>query len=300
MTSFDDSDHHFEFNDQGQTGWDFADLVHQLGQNIFPGHTGHDSIVGTPGTDTNDWVHQTTPFTCDVVSQEMILHEFGINTSEAQLTYDAASHGWLTDRGTSPEDMAQLLEFHGVHTHTNYNGGIDALTSELAHGHKVIVAVNSSELWNTASPVSDWFNPHGADHALVVTGLDMSDSSHPKVLVNDPGDPHGAGKPYPMDQFMEAWGGSGNMYVATDSAPPHLADNLTFGANFHPDQSGLGGMYMDSAYWADFLKNLGMIVARDWLTQHVNHGLPNSQPDTASNPWENMTATERNDLFVKI
>jgi hypothetical protein len=133
MTSFDDSNHHLEFNDQGQSGWDFTDLEQLLGRNIFSGHAAHDSIVGAPATDMHDWVHQTTPFTCDVVSQEMILHEFGVNASEAQLTYDAASHGWLTDSGTSPENMAQLLELHGVHTHTNYNGGIDALTSELAN-----------------------------------------------------------------------------------------------------------------------------------------------------------------------
>ena len=300
MTSFDDSGHHFEFSEQGQSGWDFTDLWQQLGQNIFPDHAGHDSIVGTPGTDTHDWVHQTTPFTCDVVSQEMILHEFGVNASEAQLTYDAASHGWLTDHGTSPQDMANLLDLHGVQTHTNYNGDIEALTSELAHGHKVIVGVDSGELWNPDSSLFDLFRSHEADHALVVTGLDMSDANHPKVFVNDPGDPHGAGKPYPMDQFLQAWHGSGNMYVATDSTPPHLADNLTFGANFHPDHSGLGGMYMDSAYWSGFLANLGMVVAREWLTHHVDHGLPNSQSDTASNPWENMTGAERNNLFVKI
>jgi hypothetical protein len=300
MNSFDDSDQHFGSHDQIQPGWDFAELVEQLGHSIFSSHTENGAIVGTPGTDTHDWVHQTTPFTCDVVSQEMILHEYGVNASEAQLTYDAASHGWLTDGGTSPQDMAQLLEFHGVPTHTNYNGSIDALTSELAHGHKVIVAVDSSELWNTASPVSSWFNSHTADHAIVVTGLDMSDSSHPKVLVNDPGDPQGAGKPYPLDQFLEAWGGSGNMYVATDSAPPHLADHSTFGANFHPDQSGLGGMYMNSAYWTDFLKGLGAVVARGWLQEHAIHGHPNSETDTTANPWENMTGAERNDLFVKI
>ena len=297
---FGDTDYSSGLVGHAQAGWDYADLFAQLGHSIFSGHTQHGAIVGTPDTDTHDWVHQTTPFTCDVVSQEMILHEYGINASEAQLTYDAASHGWLTDGGTSPQDMAQLLQFHGVPTHTNYNGSIDALTSELAHGHKVIVAVDSSELWNTASPVSSWFNSHTADHALVVTGLDMSDSSHPKVLVNDPGDPQGAGKSYPLDQFLEAWGGSGNMFVATDSAPPHLADHSIFGANFHPDQTGLGGMYMNSSYWADFLKGLGAVVARGWLQEHPIHGHPNSQSDATANPWENMTGTERNDLFVKI
>ena len=194
-TDFGNSDFTQGLFDHSHSGWDFADLFAQLGHSFFTGHAGHGAVVGTPSTDTGDWVHQTTPFTCDVVSQQMILHEYGINASEAQLTYDAASHGWLTDSGTSPQDMAQLLELHGVPTHTNHNGSIDELTSELAQGHKVIVAVNSGELWNNTSPTSGWFNSPGADHALVVTGLDMRDTNHPKVIVNDPGDPNGAGKP---------------------------------------------------------------------------------------------------------
>ena len=111
---FGDTDNSSGFAHHAQAGWDYPDLFAQLGHSIFSGHTQNGAIVGTPDSDTHDWVHQTTPFTCDVVSQEMILHEYGINASEAQLTYDAASHGWLTDGGTSPQDMAQLLEFHGV------------------------------------------------------------------------------------------------------------------------------------------------------------------------------------------
>jgi hypothetical protein len=228
----------------------------------------------------------------------MILHEYGVNASEAQLTYDAASHGWLTDSGTSPQDMAQLLELHGVPTHTNYNGGVEALTSELAQGHKVIVAVNSGELWNSVSPTSSWFNSPGADHALVVTGLDMSNSSHPKVVVNDPGDPQGAGKSYPMDQFLEAWGGSGNMYVSTNNPPPHLVDSAAYGANFHPDSSGLGGMYMDSSFWADFIMGLGTIVARGALVEFGLHW--NAPSATDSNPWEHMTDNDRNSILTTV
>jgi len=288
MTSFDDSDHHFQFTDQGQSGWDFADLWQNLGPSIFTGHGEHGATEGTPGWDAHDWVHQTTPFTCDVVSQEMILHEFGINASEAQLTYDAASHGWLTDHGTSPQDMAQLLELHGVHTHTNYNGDIEALASELAHGHKVMVGVDSGELWQTSSSPFDLFRSHGADHAIVVTGLDLSDSSHPKVFVNDPGDPHGAGKQYPLDQFLEAWGGSGNMYVATDVAPPHLIDHSVFGTGYHPDT----GMYMDLNYWASLLKGIGVDAGGLFHPKFETYAVPN--------PWEVMTNSDRNDLFVQI
>jgi hypothetical protein len=224
----------------------------QLGAALFSDHEGGGSTVGTPAHDARDWVHQTTPFTCDVVSQEMILHEFGVDVSEAQLVYEATAHGWLTDSGTSLPNMAQLLESHGVHTHCVQNGILDQVASELAHGHKVIVAVDSGDLWNASLPFYSLFHLHGADHAVVLTGLDMSDPSHPKVFINDPGDPQGAGKPYPLDQFLESWGGSGNMYVATDSAPPHLANHLIFGANFHSDL----GMYMDPDFWASFLKGL--------------------------------------------
>jgi hypothetical protein len=295
-SEFGDSDCSLGFIDHSQSGWDYADLLAQLGHSIFSGHVEHDAIVGTPGTDTHDWVHQTTPFTCDVVSQEMILHEFGVNASEAQLTYDAAAHGWLTDHGTSPQDMANLLEFHGVHTHTNYNGNIEALTSELAHGHKVIVGVDSSELWNPDSSLFDLFRSHEADHALVVTGLDMSDASHPKVFVNDPGDPHGAGKPYALDQFLEAWGGSGNMYVATDSAPPHLADHSIFGTSYHPET----GMYMDEGFWMSLLKGIGVDVTKGWAAHAGDPFHGNFQTNALPNPWEGMSSTDRNNLFTQI
>src|SRR3954470_10245178 len=120
---FGDSDHHLSgSSDHVQANAHTGGLFDQLD---------HTSLVGTPASDSRDWIHQTTPFTCDVVSQEMILHEFGFDVSEAQLTYEATSHGWLTDGGTSPENAAQLLDHYGVPTHTNYNGSLDAVTSEL-------------------------------------------------------------------------------------------------------------------------------------------------------------------------
>jgi hypothetical protein len=146
--------------------------------------------------------------------------------------------------------MAKLLELHGVDTHAVQNGSLEEVTTELSHGHKVIVAVDSGDLWYSKLPFYSLFHSHGADHAVVLTGLDMSDPSDPKVFINDPGDPGGAGKPYPLDQFLEAWGCSANTYVATDSAPSGLVDHLIFGANFHPET----GMYMDPNFWTAFLE----------------------------------------------
>ncbi|MDB6034019.1 MAG: hypothetical protein JWM16_4357 [Verrucomicrobiales bacterium] len=281
---------HGDFGDQ--SGWDTQELIEQLEQTIIHGHREHGTTVGTPGSDALDWVHQTTPFTCDVVSQEMILHEFGVHVSEAQLVYDAASHGWLTDVGTSPQDMAQLLELHGVQAHSEFNGSIEALTSELAHGHKVIVAVDADELWNQGGPLFDLFHSPQANHALVITGLDMSDPNHPKAVVNDPGDPEGAGKCYPLDHFLEAWSASGNTYVATNAAPSHLSDHTVFGANFNSDL----GMYMDQNFWMSFLKGLAIATTNYFVTHHY----PTDAPADEINPWDNMTEATRNDLFLSI
>jgi acyl-CoA synthetase (AMP-forming)/AMP-acid ligase II len=128
----------------------------------------------------------------------------------------------------------------------------------------------------------------------------MSKPDHPMVLVNDSGDPDGADKSYPLDQFMEAWGGSGNMYIATDLAPPHLAENSLLGSNFQPDSSGLGGMYMTPEYWATFLKRFGPIIALGWFSSQGQSESTTFKPVTTTNPWESMTPVERNDLFSRI
>jgi len=188
------------------------------------------SIYGGGGT----YIPQTTNFTCAVVSQEMILHDFGINVSEAELVYDAASHGWLHGGGTSIDDMGKLLEHYGVPNHTNYNGDISSLVNELAHGHKVIVPVDSDELWGGTSfwQKLTGFDNYTPDHAVVVDGVDFSDPNHPQVIINDPGDPNGNHHYYPLDHFLDAWNDSHFTYVATDNAPEGLADNALLGKGF--------------------------------------------------------------------
>ena len=93
MNPFENTDHQIDDSDHNQLSHSIQGLFDQLadtgpGFNLEPGHT-----VGTPSDDVRDWVHQTTDFTCAVVSQEMILHEFGIMVSEASLVHEADSHG---------------------------------------------------------------------------------------------------------------------------------------------------------------------------------------------------------------
>jgi len=284
-----------QFDHQAHAGWDLGDLLGLLGREFFSGQAAHGAVFGTPGEDTGRWVQQTTPFTCAVVSQEMILHMFGVNVSEAQLTYEAASHGWLTEGGTSMEHLSSLLEMHGVPCHMNATGSVDALISELARGHKVIIALDSGEMWNTDFPFEDFFSPGGADHAVVLTGLDMSDPSHPKVFINDPGDPEGAGKAYPLEQFLDAWADSGCLYVATDNAPEGLASDSIFGANFN----SASGMYVNAAFWKGFLLNLARVVGQEAM-KHTDGTLMPTSETASSSPWDGFSSADRNHLFMNI
>ena len=173
--------------------------------------------------DASGHVLQTTDFTCAVVSQQMVLKEFGIDLSETQLSVEARENGWLelpdgiSPGGTMPIDMNNLLESHGVDSH--HGSGIEDMVSELAQGHKVIVGVDSGELSRTDGIFEDLFHGEQADHAIVVKGIKLDEQGEPIVVVNDPGDPLGAGKEYPMDDFMDAFQDGGCHYVATDHAP---------------------------------------------------------------------------------
>ncbi len=293
---FDSLDHTCDTSVHSQDGWDFGDLTTMLGRSFFQDQHGSGPVFGTPAEDRHNWVEQTTPFTCAVVSQEMILHAFGINASESQLTYEATANGWLSGGGTSMENMSRLLELHGVESHTVSNGSIDSLVNELAQGHKVIAAVDSSDMWKTGSIWDDIFQSHHADHAIVITGLDIRDSAHPKVYINDPGDPAGAGKAYPLDEFLTAWGDGGNLFVATDHAPTDLGSDSLFGANFDSAR----GMYMNGDFWVGFLANIARVVVTDAFTHLAFPWHSTDGTADGSSPWDGMSSTDRNNLFMQI
>lgn len=284
------------------SGWllDPGELDGWSSDDVFSPWDQHEGIVGRPDEDADTWRHQATDFTCGPVSQQMILQRFGIEVSEPKLVYDAVTNGWLTDAGTSIGDLGSLLEHYGIDNHQAAGAGIESLMSELVQGHSVIVAVDADELWNPGSLFEDLFGEDGADHALVVTGLDLSDPDHPQVYVNDPGDPNGAGKAYPLEQFLDAWADSGNTYVATDEAPPGLAQHGVLGTQFHPESN----MYMDESFWSRWLES----ASRDFDIEAFKTSLMavGSAVLTATtyafmdSIWDSLDDTGRNDLFLMI
>jgi hypothetical protein len=235
------------------------------------------------------WEMQDTPFTCAVVSQQMILRDFGFDVSESQLVYHATVNGWLTEDGTSIQDMGRLLEAHGVPTHENFSGDLESLVYELSQGHKVIAAVDSGELWGTDFPFADFFEPGGGDHAIVISGVNLSDPDNPRVVINDPGEPNGAGREYPLDEFLDAWQDSGNAYVATDSAPPDLASHPILGSHFDPQNE----FYLDPGFWTSLI---AAVTASYAVWEHIGEGAEAA----STSIWEDLSGADRDELFQTI
>lgn len=107
--------------------------------------------------------------------------------------------------------MGNLLEHFGIDTQTNYEGSIQDIKRTFDQGGRVIVAVDSMALW------VDGFGTYpiyGADHAIVVIGIDDSDPLDVQVIVNDSGIEGGSGRAIPYLEFMEAWAPSGGFMVS--------------------------------------------------------------------------------------
>lgn len=199
-------------------------------------------IVGLPGTDgTSPFVQQQYDDTCAIRSQELILRDFGIQVSEDSLRNEATAQGWYHQgEGTPAGYIGGLLEDHGVSVHQYENANIFTLSNELAQGHKVIIGVDSGELWNKGAleGIEDFLGVQGADHALIVSGIDTSDPENIKVVITDPGSGDIA-KAYPMDQFLDAWKDSNCFMVATDNPAPAWSPGMS---NFNYDTGHLSSI----------------------------------------------------------
>ncbi len=190
-------------------------------------HFGHPPIHLDPGD-----VHQQYADTCAVQCQRLILNDFGVDVSEDQLVREAeARHLYTPGSGTSIGDVGKLLEAHGLSVHRVQDANVFNLATELAQGHKVIVGVDSAELWHQNSvleSIADRLGIGEADHAVIVSGIDTTDPDHVKVVVTDPGTGDVA-KRYPLTEFLDAWRTSDfSMVSTTEPAPSWHPEMVNF------------------------------------------------------------------------
>lgn len=190
-------------------------------------------FIGDPASQMDDWMLQTESHNCAVAAEVSIINQFHAdNICLNEATYDATAMGTYTPGyGTHPSDIGAMMDIYGVPNHTVMGATIEQLAAELQRGHGVIVGVNSSELWDDSllNKIKQFFydafgldtaefNP--ADHAVVITGIDLSNPDCPMVIMNDSGIPNGAAVGYPLDQFVDAWEKSNFQYTSTSVPIP--------------------------------------------------------------------------------
>jgi len=190
--------------------------------------TSANKVYGTPDQHLGpcEFYHQGNTNECAIYAQWNILMDYGIGLDEKELVKQAKEHGWFTDEGGTPiEHLGKLLELNGVSCNMVIDANQYNLINELAQGKRVIVTVDSSELWreNTVlsklwEGVKDVFGS-GEDHALVVTGIDTYDPDNIQVVLTDSGTGHRTIS-YPLDQFVDAWADGGCKMIVTNGPPP--------------------------------------------------------------------------------
>lgn len=229
----------------------------------------NDYFIGDPGAQMDDWIFQNESDNCAVAAELSLIHQFvGDGMSLDDASYISASNGWYDPGfGTDPDEIGNLMDLHGIPNHSVMGATVEQLVMELDQGNGVIVGVNADELWDQGilNDIKQFFldafgidNINPANHAVTVTGVDLSDPSQPMVVINDSGTPNGAAVKYPLDQFVDAWENSGFYYTATDIPIPNSP---------YPSPSSLG---FDLG---DFLGLATTMITGDMLTgELVNLG----------------------------
>lgn len=190
----------------------------------------NDYFIGDPGAQMDDWIFQDAD-NCAIAAELSIIHQFvGDDMSLEEASYISASNGWYDPGfGTSPDEIGNLMDLYGIPSHSVMGATVEQLVMEINQGNGVIVGVNADELWDQGilNDIKQFFldafgldNINPANHAVTVTGVDLSDPSQPMVVINDSGTPNGAAVKYPLDQFVDAWENSGFYYTATDVPIP--------------------------------------------------------------------------------
>ena len=166
-------------------------------------------------------IYQYYPDTCAFQSQAIILREYGFDVKQEDLMQIAKEQGWYVEGYGTPEDkVGKLLEYYGLDTSITEGNNIFNLANELAQGHRVLVTVDSGELWSPGlkEKMEDLLIGEQADHALLVVGVDTSNPSDVKVIVTDPGNGN-TRYAYSEKEFMDAWKDSNCFMASTNESP---------------------------------------------------------------------------------
>lgn len=223
----------------------------------------------------NNPIQQAYADTCAIKSQQLILNEFGIDVTEDMCVQYSIEKGWYTcdGSGTQMFDVGNILVDAGIPCTQRLDANIFDIVNELAQGHKIIVGVDSSELHD--NPLFSWMEDSQAgqmaDHALIVSGIDMTDPVNPTVILTDPGTGISA-DPIPLKQFMDAWNDSSNFMVSTDIPTPAAVEAFEQNGmmDYHlPDIAGVDySIFNQFTQYSHFIEPIDYIDLYDAYTMY--------------------------------
>lgn len=194
-------------------------------------------------------IYQGYSNTCAIRSQEIILRDYGIMIPQEELMQYAEHKGWFNpdpeEGGTDPRFAGNLIDDCGIKTIRKYDADIFDIIGELRAGHRVMVGVDSNELWLRNEPnvikqlfqnvinhgkdlIQDVNDIEGATHALIVAGVRVnpSDPSDIHVTIIDPGTGEMCVE-YTFKEFENAWEDSHHYMVATTIPAPYQYNSET-------------------------------------------------------------------------
>ena len=159
---------------------------------------------------------------CAIKAQQMVLRNYGIEVSVEELTELAKKNGWFEEgKGSAFDFVGELLNTYGVEAVQMRNAGIYHIMHELSQGHKIIVGVDDD--LSGQDDTNAAFGFEGAQHVMLVVGIDTTDKDHLNVVVRDPSHPE-KDQVYEAKDFMQRWNNTGCFMVATKQAAPLSAN----------------------------------------------------------------------------
>lgn len=197
-----------EFINMNQMNYSSACMGENLAAQFNPDATDPDAVAGTPAEDMEHWEYQGQTGRCAIYAQKFAIEAItGREIPIEELVAVAEENGWFVpgeNEGTVSLNMDKLVEYYGVENEMSFNNDIESLEEALNDGHKVIVSVDSGQIWQGEE--NDIFSPETtADHAVEVIGIDRTDPENPMVVLNDSGTPNGRGELVPLEVFENAW-----------------------------------------------------------------------------------------------
>lgn len=185
---------------------DYFSLGSAQADGRFDPDTPSEYVAGTPAEDMEVWECQGHTNRCALFAQKFAIEQLtGQDIDIEEFAAIAKENGWFTEQGgTNGLNMDKMLQYYGIDHDVTYDADMQDLETALRNGEKVIVSVDSDQIWYGTD--NDIFSPGtSSDHALQVIGIDYSDPDAPMVILNDSGSPAGCGEMVPLETFEAAW-----------------------------------------------------------------------------------------------